>query len=115
METTPTTTGITAVRSAVNDAKGTATLTVTFPDGRVDRTTGKAAYRAAAVVIAANKPGEEPWVFGVRGDLFKAQGEAEKLRTATRKRLPSQFRGQPARYREITPRHFAAALPVTAA
>lgn len=106
-------TDTTAVRSDINEAKGTATLTVTFPDGRRFTTTGKAAYRAAAAVVCRRDDLDHLGVYGVRGDLMKAQAEAERMRTQTRRRMPSQFRGQPARYHEVTPWPVAFAVEVT--
>jgi hypothetical protein len=102
---------ITASRSTAQNGK--ATLTVTFPDGRIHRSTGGAAARAQAVVLVAHTPDDTIGVWGVRGDLNKAQEEAHRLATATTRRERAPIRGMKATYRPVTPKHIAIAVPVT--
>jgi hypothetical protein len=64
-----------------------ATITVTMPDGREMHAGGKRAHRAQAVILARWSAGDETTLYGCRGNLADAQSEAQRLRSATTRRI----------------------------
>jgi hypothetical protein len=107
------TTAVRTVRTT-RTGKTIATITVTFPDGRTVDVGGARSARAEAVIVGQHpthvEAGQPVGVYGVRGDLAKAQAEATKLRTATERRI-----GRNGSTLKITPWVVAEAIPVTEA
>lgn len=76
----------TAIRSDVDHDKGTATVTVTHPDGRTEALSGRRAFVAQAALLVRWDEDDTLGVYGLRSDFDRARSEAAALLVATRRR-----------------------------